>query len=47
MIHGPSDEYSADVVMGRESLEKIASLDFDVLLSGHGEPVRHGAAEQL
>jgi glyoxylase-like metal-dependent hydrolase (beta-lactamase superfamily II) len=47
VIHGPSEEFSADVLQGHASLEKIARLDFEVLLSGHGEPVRPGAAERL
>jgi glyoxylase-like metal-dependent hydrolase (beta-lactamase superfamily II) len=46
-IHGPVEEYSADPARGRASLEKIANLDFDTLLSGHGEPVRPGAAGRV
>ena len=46
-IHGPSEEFSADISRARRSLEKIASLDFEVLLSGHGDPVLPGAAGRL
>jgi glyoxylase-like metal-dependent hydrolase (beta-lactamase superfamily II) len=46
-IHGPSEEFSADLLEGRRSLEKIARLDFDTLLCGHGEPIRTGASERL
>jgi glyoxylase-like metal-dependent hydrolase (beta-lactamase superfamily II) len=47
VIHGPVEEYSADPVQARASLEKIAGLDFDTLLSGHGEPVRPGAGSRV
>jgi glyoxylase-like metal-dependent hydrolase (beta-lactamase superfamily II) len=47
VVHGPSEEFSADVLQGRKSLGKIAHLDFEVLLSGHGEPVRPGASGRL
>lgn len=46
-IHGPVDEFSLDAARGRVSLNKIANLDFDILLSGHGEPVRPGAAARV
>ncbi|HTY52793.1 MAG TPA: MBL fold metallo-hydrolase [Methanomicrobiales archaeon] len=46
-VHGPVEEYSADPVQAKASLRKIAALDFDTLLSGHGEPVRQGAAEKV
>jgi glyoxylase-like metal-dependent hydrolase (beta-lactamase superfamily II) len=47
VIHGPSEEFSFDLPRGYASLEKIARLDFEVLLSGHGEPVMPGAAARL
>ena len=46
-IHAPVEEYSADPAQGRRSLEKIAPLEFEILLSGHGEPVRPGAAGRV
>ncbi|HUK37916.1 MAG TPA: MBL fold metallo-hydrolase [Methanomicrobiales archaeon] len=46
-IQGPVAEYSADPAQARASLGKIANLDFDTLLSGHGEPVKPGAAAKL
>ena len=46
-VHGPSGEFSADPVQARQSVERIAPLDFDILLSGHGEPVRPGAAARV
>ena len=47
VIHGPSEEFSADAARGRSSLEKVAGLDFDILLSGHGDPVMPGAAGRV
>jgi glyoxylase-like metal-dependent hydrolase (beta-lactamase superfamily II) len=47
VIHGPVEEYSADPARARASVEKIANLDFEILLSGHGEPVRPGAAGRV
>jgi glyoxylase-like metal-dependent hydrolase (beta-lactamase superfamily II) len=47
VIHGPVPEYSTDPVQAMASLQKIASLDFDTLLSGHGEPVTPGAAGKV
>jgi len=46
-IRGPVEEYSADPAQARASLGKIADLDFDTLLSGHGDPVKPGAAAKL
>jgi glyoxylase-like metal-dependent hydrolase (beta-lactamase superfamily II) len=46
-VHGPIEEYSVDPARAGASVEKIANLDFDILLSGHGEPVRPGAAGRV
>ena len=37
----------ADLKDYRASLAQVASLDYDVLCPGHGEPVRGGAAQQV
>ena len=47
VIQGPVEEYSTDVALGRRSLERLVGLDFEILLSGHGEPVRPRAAGKL
>jgi glyoxylase-like metal-dependent hydrolase (beta-lactamase superfamily II) len=47
VINGPVEAYSADPALAKASLEKIAGLDFDTLLSGHGEPVRPGAGGRV
>ena len=46
-IQEPSERFSARQEEARRSLSKIASLDFDILLSGHGEPVGPEASAML
>ncbi|HJX24082.1 MAG TPA: MBL fold metallo-hydrolase [Candidatus Bathyarchaeia archaeon] len=46
-IAGPSEQYSFNIKLAMESVEKIAQLDFDVLLSGHGSPLRPDASSRV
>ncbi|MDD1658088.1 MAG: MBL fold metallo-hydrolase [Methanomicrobiales archaeon] len=46
-IQGPSERFSLFQEQARRSLEKVAGLDFDVILGGHGEPVRPEASALL
>jgi glyoxylase-like metal-dependent hydrolase (beta-lactamase superfamily II) len=46
-IQEPSERFSARQDEAKRSLSKIASLDFDILLPGHGEPVRPAASARL
>ncbi len=39
--------FTADSVAARESLRKIASLEFDIMLGGHGNPLIGGASDVL
>ncbi len=39
--------FTADYVLARESLHKIASLEFDVMLGGHGDPLIGNASDIL
>jgi glyoxylase-like metal-dependent hydrolase (beta-lactamase superfamily II) len=39
--------FSMDVPASRESIRKIASLEFDTLLIGHGKPLRPAAAAMV
>jgi glyoxylase-like metal-dependent hydrolase (beta-lactamase superfamily II) len=43
---GPAG-FSMDPVREQESIRKLARLDFDVLLTGHGAPLRPRAAETV
>jgi glyoxylase-like metal-dependent hydrolase (beta-lactamase superfamily II) len=41
---GPPERFTADINEAVESIGKISRLDFDVMLSGHGEPFRPDAS---
>lgn len=41
------EHFSLDPVAARESIGKIAALNFEVMLPGHGEPLRHVASEAV
>ena len=42
-IHGPPENFTMDMDMAKESIGKILALEFDAMLSGHGEPLVPGA----
>jgi hydroxyacylglutathione hydrolase len=46
-IQGPSERFSAHQEEAMRSLAKIAPLEFDIILGGHGEPVRPRASALL
>jgi hydroxyacylglutathione hydrolase len=46
-IQGPSERFSARQEEAMRSLAKIATLEFDIILSGHGEPVRPEASSRF
>ena len=46
-IQGPSERFSAHQDEAVKSLAKLAFLDFDIILGGHGEPVRPDASVRL
>jgi glyoxylase-like metal-dependent hydrolase (beta-lactamase superfamily II) len=46
-IQGAPSFFTINKDQARRSIEKIASYDFDLLLSGHGEPLRRNAAERV
>lgn len=43
-IVGPSEQFSMDIREARRSIERLTILDFDMMLSGHGEPLRRNAS---
>ena len=43
-VVGPSEQFSVDIHEARRSIGRLAVLDFDIMLSGHGEPLRANAA---
>ncbi|MEM3648354.1 MAG: MBL fold metallo-hydrolase [Thermoproteota archaeon] len=43
-VVGPSEQFSVDIQEARRSIGRLTVLDFDIMLSGHGEPLRANAA---
>ncbi|HZD43567.1 MAG TPA: MBL fold metallo-hydrolase [Methanomicrobiales archaeon] len=46
-ITGPSPKFTPDPEKAYDSIRKIARLDYDILLPGHGVPLRPDAAERV
>ena len=46
-ITGSPEMFSSDPEKARQSIEKIAKLDYDIMLSGHGQPLRPKASEKI
>ena len=46
-LQGPMSEYSGDMRTAEESVRKLAALEPQVILFGHGPPVQQDAAAQL
>lgn len=46
-VVGPNPQFSPDMATANLSVAKIAGLDFDVVLFGHGEPIIGGAAAEV
>lgn len=46
-LSGANPQYTDDMATADESIKKMASLDVETLLFGHGDPLEDGAAEQL
>jgi glyoxylase-like metal-dependent hydrolase (beta-lactamase superfamily II) len=47
VMEGPPPQFTPDPGTAACSLEKIADLDFDTLLPGHGDPILSGAGERF
>ena len=46
-IEGPPAKFTPDPELARRSIERLKRYDFDVMLAGHGEPLRGGASEKV
>jgi hydroxyacylglutathione hydrolase len=46
-LEGPPARFTPDMNRARQSIKKVAALDFDILLSGHGEPLMSKASERV
>jgi hydroxyacylglutathione hydrolase len=47
VIHGPSKSVTMDMTQAYRSIEKLKNLDFTVLLSGHGAPLKSNASSMV
>jgi glyoxylase-like metal-dependent hydrolase (beta-lactamase superfamily II) len=46
-ISGPPSQFTMDMDAAKRSISRVATLDFDILLSGHRVPLKGGAAEKV
>ena len=46
-LAGPSAQYTADMATANESVKKIAQLQFETALFGHGDPLEGGASAAI
>jgi len=46
-LEGPNERFTPDMSLANQSIQKIAKLDFDLMLSGHGDPLRPDAAKHV
>lgn len=46
-VLGPNPEFSSDMTAADESVRKLAELDFETVVFGHGDPVTGDAAAQV
>jgi glyoxylase-like metal-dependent hydrolase (beta-lactamase superfamily II) len=46
-VKGPPERFTLDMARAKESIRRISTFDFDVMLSGHGEPLMPSASDKL
>jgi glyoxylase-like metal-dependent hydrolase (beta-lactamase superfamily II) len=46
-VEGPSKRFSIDLVSAHSSIQKLKTLDFDIMLSGHGTPLTENASVKV
>lgn len=46
-VEGPPEGFTLDMARAKGSIGRISTFDFDVMLSGHGEPLMPSASEKL
>jgi glyoxylase-like metal-dependent hydrolase (beta-lactamase superfamily II) len=47
VVQSPSKSVTIDMMQAYKSIEKLKGLDFNVMLSGHGEPLRSNASAKV
>jgi glyoxylase-like metal-dependent hydrolase (beta-lactamase superfamily II) len=46
-IRGPSRLFTTDIQQAKSSIKKMSQLDFEVMLPGHGKPIKSTAAQMV
>jgi len=46
-LSGPPERFTPDMQLAIRSIGKISKLDFNLMLSGHGEPLKSDASERV
>jgi glyoxylase-like metal-dependent hydrolase (beta-lactamase superfamily II) len=46
-VEGPPPQFTPDPEAARRSIKKLSALEFDVMLAGHGVPLKGGAAGKV
>ena len=46
-LRGPIGWYTEDMAQAKESIRRLAALDFEAIFFGHGRPISRGAAVRL
>lgn len=46
-LQGSPRQFTLDLEQAQRSIEKISMIDFEVLLSGHGDPVKSGGTKKV
>jgi glyoxylase-like metal-dependent hydrolase (beta-lactamase superfamily II) len=46
-VTGAPEQYTLDPAQAKESIKKIAQLSFDIMLPGHGEPLKENASDAV
>jgi len=46
-LQGSPKAFTVDLQQANSSIEKISGLDFEIMLSGHGEPIKSGGRQRV
>ena len=44
---GPPEQFTLDMDEAKDSIRKISTFDFDIMLSGHGQPLMSNASQRV
>jgi hydroxyacylglutathione hydrolase len=47
VIQGPPEAFTQDMKLAKESIGKLTGIEFDIMLSGHGEPLTSDARARV